>query len=160
MICAQVSNPRGGFRQVLAPWAPKADVTVTLVNQTKTRDREFVVTREELAARASAESTYGSLLSFGKSGTAVGVADLVDRATLDREFLGDNDVLVVAVTCDEPEAEPLAPPTPEAVRSAAAEGGGVAASDPASATKTSKTSSLPRAPLRNVEGNVEEAAVR
>ena len=64
--------------------------------------------------RASAESTYGSLLSFGKSGTAVGVADLVDRATLDREFLGDNDVLVVAVTCDEPEAEPVAPPTPGA----------------------------------------------
>ena len=64
---------------MLAPWAPEADVTVTLVNQTKTRDREFVV-REELAARASAESTYGSLLSFGKSGTAVGVADLVDRA--------------------------------------------------------------------------------
>jgi hypothetical protein len=57
LICAQVSNPRGGFRQVLAPWAPEADVTVTLVNQTKTRDREFVVTREELAARASAEST-------------------------------------------------------------------------------------------------------
>ena len=111
LICAQVSNPRGGFRQVLAPWAPEADVTVTLVNQTKTRDREFVVTREELAARASAESTYGSLLSFGKSGTAVGVADLVDRATLDREFLGDNDVLVVAVTCDEPEV-PVAPPTP------------------------------------------------
>jgi hypothetical protein len=109
--CYFVSNPRGGFRQVLAPWAPEADVTVTLVNQTKTRDREFVVTREELAARASAESTYGSLLSFGKSGTAVGVADLVDRATLDREFLGDNDVLVVAVTCDEPEV-PVAPPTP------------------------------------------------
>ena len=57
MIYAQVSNPRDGFRQVLAPWAPEADVTVTLVNQTKTRDREFVVTREELAARASAEST-------------------------------------------------------------------------------------------------------
>ena len=54
------------------------------------------------------------MLSFGKSGTAVGVADLVDRATLDREFLGDNDVLVVAVTCDEPEAEPVAPPTPGA----------------------------------------------
>ena len=88
----------------------------------------------------------------------------------------------VAVPADTPSgttptratAVALAPPTPEAVRFAAAEGGGGAASDPASATKTppppppaetratktSKTSSLPRAPLRNVEGNVEEAAVR
>ena len=35
---------------------------MTLVNQTKTRDREFVVTREELAARASGVDD-GSLLS-------------------------------------------------------------------------------------------------
>jgi len=110
--CYFVSNPQGGLRQVLAPWAPEADITVTLVNQTKTRDREFVVTREELAARAASESTYSSLLNFGRGGAAVGVADLVDRATLDREFLGDNDVLVVAVTCDEPDAAPVAPPTP------------------------------------------------
>ena len=45
----------------------------------------------------------------------MGVADLVDRATLDREFLGDNDVLVVAVTCDEPEAAaPIVPASPGA----------------------------------------------
>ena len=47
VVYTPLCNARGGV---------EADVTVTLVNQTKTRDRECVVTREELAARASAEA--------------------------------------------------------------------------------------------------------
>ena len=66
------------------------------MNQTKNRDREFVVTKTELAARAAAAATWSGLLGFDRAGTAVGVPDLVDRATLD-EFLGDSDSLIIAV---------------------------------------------------------------
>ena len=56
-LAAQCTNHSSCVNRIPPPfvlassrWAPEADVTVTLVNQTKTRDREFVVTREELAA--------------------------------------------------------------------------------------------------------------
>ena len=67
---------------MLAPWAPEADVTVTLVNQTKTRDREFVVTREELAARASAESMAVRKSKFAASASTPSTRRLLHPAHL------------------------------------------------------------------------------